>query len=160
MILWIFFWYFWVIFAVRCLKITDFVSFPFSTYPLQYISGTNEYENFTPCLKGGILQFSILVPITFLSWGYNITQITQKYSPYGTVHFIYPYSIPQFTTLRYYRYKSLTILVINHHKNVFTTPPPVHMYIWWVWGKYFDPLRTPLPWQNIFMLTKITSGNW
>ncbi len=32
------------IFAVRCLRITDFVSFPFCTHSVHYVTGTNEYE--------------------------------------------------------------------------------------------------------------------
>jgi hypothetical protein len=37
-----FFWDFWVIFAVRCLRITDFVSFPFCTFTI-YIAPTVRY---------------------------------------------------------------------------------------------------------------------
>ncbi len=57
----IFFWIFGLLFAVRCLKITNFVSFPFCTDTVHYypvLTSTNSY----PLFKGrdtAIFNFSI-----------------------------------------------------------------------------------------------------
>ncbi len=45
------------IFAVRCLKITDFVSFPYYTNPVHYISGNNEYELLPLVSREGYCNF-------------------------------------------------------------------------------------------------------
>ncbi len=118
-----------------------FVSIQYITYPV--LTSTNFY----PFFKGrdtAIFNFS-----------------TYHVFMYGTVHWIYPYLIPQSTTLRYYQYTLFTVFVINHNKNGVTFPPLVHMYIWWILNKIFLSFgRTPPPMAKHFMLTKTTSGNW
>jgi hypothetical protein len=77
----IFFWIFGFIVAVRCLEITDFVSFPFCTYALQTIdvlTSTNSH----PLFKGRdttIFNFSTYHVFILGMYPNNAKNITVRY---------------------------------------------------------------------------------
>jgi hypothetical protein len=100
------------IFAVRCLKLTDFVSFPslVNRYPTYTVLTST---NFSPLFKGrdtAIFNFSIYH--VFIK---KRTKYTVRYRTW---------EIP-LLNITIYHIILLTVLVINHTKNVFTHSPPI-----------------------------------